>query len=213
MHSSVPLVVRDDDDVANALQKIGLTRDIVVEIALSAAAARADTLPVDPSSAPGQLSYIYGVRAIRLNLLKSGWRISRLGNVESTVNDELGVQLCFQNVDVACNEYKDPHAISGKGTASRGLVAAGQGELFAGVDGNDEEHIFGSTPTVWVICVAVDGFSVRAEVSCPKSFEGSQFEEFHQRVFVLDESFEPSAEPSKSVDEDADDFDVQISKK
>jgi len=160
------------------LRKIGLTRDIVIEIALSAAAARADSLPVDPSSAPGMLSYIYGVRAIRLHLLKLGWRESRQGNVESTVNDEIGVQLCFQNVDAACNDFKNPHAISGKGTASRSLVAAGQGELFGRATDSVEADVFGSTPTVWVICVSVEGFSVRAEVSCPKNFEGSQFENF-----------------------------------
>ncbi|MCO6414073.1 MAG: hypothetical protein J5I92_15145 [Thiogranum sp.] len=213
MPSQAPLIVRAAKDVAQSLENIGLTKDIVVEVALSAAAARADTLPVDPSSAPGMMSYIHGVRAIRLNLLTAGWRISRQGNVESTVNDEQGIQLCFQNVDVACDVNKIPHAISGKGTASRGLVAAGQGELFgeAGIDG--KVKVFGSTPTVWVICVSVHGFSVRAEVSCPTSFEGSQFEDFHQRIFVLDESFDPTLGRKNSAGEEADDFDVHISKK
>lgn len=213
MPNDAAFIVRDTQDIETTLNKIGLTRDIVVEVALSAAAARADTLSVDPSSAPGLLSYIYGVRAIRLNLLKAGWRMSRQGNVESTVNDALGVQLCFQNVDVACNDYKNPHAISGKGTASRTLVAAGQGELFASSSSEVKGKVFGSTPTVWVICVSVEGFSVRAEVSCPKTFEGSQFEEFHQRIFVLDESFEPTTERITTAGKDTDNFDVEISKK
>lgn len=208
-----PLIVRDTQDVETALSKIGLTREIVVEVALSAAAARADSLPVDPSSAPGMLSYIYGVRAIRMNLLKRGWRESRQGNVEATVNDEVGVQLCFQNVDVACNDFKKPHAISGKGTASRSLVAAGQGELFGSPTDITNAGVFGNTPTVWVICVSVEDFTVRAEVSCPKIFEGQQFEDFHQRIFVLDESFEPTIEPNGTTGESADDFDVEISKK
>ncbi len=209
-----PQIIREDQYVESALNKIGLTRDIVVKVALSAAAARADSLAVDPSNAPGMLSYIYGVRAIRLNLLKRGWRLSRQGSVESTVNDELGVQLCFQNVDVACNDFKNPHAISGKGTASRNLVAAGQGELFdiPSLESAVTDSL-GITPTVWLICVSVEGFSVRAEVSCPKSFEGSQFEDFHQRIFVLDESFELNTTPDVADDEDINDFDVEISKK
>lgn len=215
MPDIAPLIIRESQDVESALNSIGLSRDIVVEVALSAAAARADSLPVDPSSAPGMLSYIYGVRTIRLNLLKKGWRESRQGNVESTVNDELGVQLCFQNVDTACNDYKNPHAISGKGAASRSLVAAGQGELFELPSDESRVSLLGSTPTVWVICVSVDGFSVRAEVSCPKSFEGTQFEDFHRRIFVLDENFEPHTTRTgdDNGEEDIDDFDVEISKK
>jgi len=212
MPDIAPHIIRESRDVESALNRIGLTRDIVAEIALSAAAARAESLSVDPSSAPGILSYIHGVRAIRLNLLKRGWRESRQGNVESTVNDDLGVQICFQNVDIACNDYRKPNAISGKGTASRRLVAAGQGDLFEPPVDHLPVSFFGSTPTVWIICVSVEGFSVRAEVSCPKNFEGTQFEDFHQRIFVLDESFEPPIK-RESVDEDIDDFDVEITRK
>ncbi|AOU97766.1 hypothetical protein BI364_07135 [Acidihalobacter yilgarnensis] len=206
-------IVREPQDVDDALKQIGLTRDIVVEVALSAAAARADTLPVDPSLAPGMLSYIFGVRAIRMSLLKSGWRTSRQGNVESTVNDDLGVQLFFQNVDLACKESHDPQAVSGKGRASRHLVAAGQGELFGHPASNTTISALGCTPTVWVICVSVEDFSVRAEVSCPKTFQGPQFEEFHQRIFVLDESFEPTPKRLGDNEDGLDDFDVEISKK
>ena len=214
MPDNAPLIVRDPQNIETALSKIGLTREIVTNIALSAVAARADSLSVDPSSAPGMLSYIYGVRAIRMNLLKRGWRVSRQGNVESTVNDEIGIQLFFQNVDIACNHFKNPHAISGKGAASRSLVAAGQGELFGRSTDTFEADVFGRTPVVWVICVSVEGPSVRAEVSCPQIFEGVQFENFHQRIFVLDESFEPTIDRNNiTTDEDADDFDVEISKK
>ena len=118
MPDIAPHIIRESRDVESALNRIGLTRDIVAEIALSAAAARAESLSVDPSSAPGILSYIHGVRAIRLNLLKRGWRESRQGNVESTVNDDLGVQICFQNVDIACNDYRKPN---GNKTSKRKL--------------------------------------------------------------------------------------------
>ncbi len=213
MHSPDLVVVREPQDVDNALNQIGLTRDIVVEVALSAAAARADTLPVDPALAPGMLSYIYGVRAIRMSLLKKGWRISRQGNVESTVNDVLGIQLFFQNVDLACEESHDPQAVSGKGRASRDLVAAGQGELFGHPEGETAISALGCTPKVWVICVSVKGFSVRAEVSCPKAFQGAQFEAFHQRIFVLDENLEPTFQRHAINEDDLDDFDIEISKK
>ncbi|MDO8271258.1 MAG: hypothetical protein Q7U82_04955 [Gammaproteobacteria bacterium] len=211
MSVSSPVIIRNEEDVQGALQKIGLTREVVEKIAFSAAAARADTLPVDPSNAPGQLSYIYGVRAVRLSLLKEGWRVCRAGNVESTVNDKLGVRLCFQNVDAACNPFKNPHAISGKGNASRNLVAAGQGELFVNEEGLVGKPVIGSNPTVWVICVAVDDAHIRAEVSCPESFEGAQFENFHQRIFVVDQELTPITQ--KHDLEIEEEFDVAVSKK
>jgi hypothetical protein len=213
MLNTAPLIIHDTQDVETALSKIGLSRDIVVEIARSAAAARAESLPVDPSGTPGTLSYIYGVRALRLNLLKHGWRENRQGNVESTVNDEVNVQLFFQNVDVACNHFKNPRAISRKGAASRSLVEAGQYELFDQTNDVFKDEVFGKVPTVWVVCVSVEGFSVRAEVSCPKIFEGCQFEDFHQRIFVLDEEFEPTTDPHRDSDDGYEDFDVEISKK
>ena len=69
-------------------------------------------------------AYINGVRAIRMDLLPLGWRLSRTGNVEATVNDKLGIQICFQNVDIACTE-QNPQAISGKGAGSRKLIQNG----------------------------------------------------------------------------------------
>ena len=206
-------IVQSDTKVSDALKKIGLSKEFVRNVAMAAAAARAEAITVvDPSSAPGLLSYIYGVRAIRLNLLQQGWRVSRVGNVESTVNDELGIQLCFQNVDVACSETKIPYAISGKGSASRELVNAGQRDMFDYLNERSPSQ-YGSTPTVWVLCVAVDESSVRAEVSCPASFKGSQFEDFHPRIFVVDESFDLVPDHARLDTQDFDDFDVEISKK
>lgn len=206
-------IFNEADDVESQLKKIGLTRTIVQEVAFAAASARADSISVDPTNAPGLLSYIYGVRALRLQLLKNGWRQSRENNIESTVNDELGVQLCFQNVHTACSESKIPHAISGKGPGSRELVAAGQGDLFNDAPKEKKVSHLGEVPTVWVLCVASDGYSISAEVSCPTSFEGSQFDDFHCRIFVVNEDFD-GFEPSDLPENDyTDDIEIQISRK
>lgn len=185
-----PVVISEDFQVSHELRALGLTIDIVTSIARKAAAAKAEALEIDPSSTPGTLAYIKGVRAIRMELMPKGWRLSRTGNVESTVNDKLGIQLCFQNVDVACTE-RHPQAISGKGAGSRKLIQDGQAELF---DREAPEAVdaFGSAPTVWVVCVSTDGKKLRAEVSCPEAFEGNQFEGFSKRIWVVDEDMEPT---------------------
>lgn len=206
------VIVSAEWQVRRELRALGLTPEIVRNVAIASAGARTDAMPIDPCSAPGTFAYIHGVRSIRRQLLPNGWRISRVGNVESTVNDELGIQLCFQNVDRACGN-KDPEAISAKGSAARRLVHDGQFELFPRGD-KLVSKTFGSAPTVWMVCVSSDDDTVRAEVSCPASFEGGQFDGFVSRLFVVDESFGPQpGKENNSGDDDALDFDVPVTKK
>lgn len=192
MHKLKPVVVSEGFLVNQELRKLGLTAEIVATIARKAAFAKADALEIDPASTPGTLAYIMGVRAIRMALIAEGWRLSRTGNVESTVNDELGIQICFQNVDTACTEHY-PQAISGKGAGSRKLIQDGQAELFER-DAPVASDAIGCAPTVWVICVSTDSKKLRAEVSCPEAFEGNQFEGFSKRIWVVDEDLAPAPE-------------------
>ncbi|WP_202980239.1 hypothetical protein [Marinobacter fonticola] len=205
------IIVDDEIGVNQQLAAIGLSTELIRKVAFAAAAGRAESLRVDPVSAPGQLAYINGVREIRLGLEREGWRISREGNVEATVNHDLGIQLFFQNVDIACSN-RNPQAISKKGRASRDLVAAGQTDMFSELSGEVKKTVHGTVPAVWIVCVSSDGRSVKAEVSHPKRFEGPQFGDFHRRIFVVDENFEPGFNPNDDSDT-FDDFDVNISRK
>ena len=104
MLQPTPVVINDASHVRHELHALGLTNEIVTTVARKAAAAKAEALAIDPFNSPGLLAYIFGVRAVRTELIALGWRMSRAGNVESTVNDELGIQICFQNVDTACTD-------------------------------------------------------------------------------------------------------------
>ncbi|NRT55008.1 hypothetical protein [Sphaerotilus uruguayifluvii] len=207
------VVITEEGHVQQELRSLGLTVDIVTTIARKVGAAKAEALEIDPSSAPGMLAYIHGVRAIRMELIPQGWRMSRPGNVESTVNDTLGIQLCFQNVDVACSD-RPPQAISGKGGGSRKLICDGQTELF---DPNAPDAIdaIGSVPTVWFVCVSTDAKKLRAEVSCPEAFEGNQFEGFRKRIFVVDEDLDCIPGDISMSDDDGNpvEYEVRIVKK
>ena len=207
------VAVKEGFQVRRELRQLGLTPETVTTIARKAAAAKAEALEIDPSSTPGTLAYIFGVRAVRTALMALGWRMSRAGNVESTVNDELGIQICFQNVDFACTD-RHPQAISGKGAGSRKLIQEGQTELF---DREAPEAVdaFGSTPTVWVVCVSTDDKKLRAEVSCPEAFEGNQFEGFSKRIWVVDEDLAPSPDRIDRRDDDSGpgEHEVRIAKK
>ncbi len=179
-------------DVERELATLGLTVDFVKKVASQSRSAKMETLPIDPCNSPGTQAYMYGVRAIRRALLrKKGWRISRMGNVEATVNDKLGIQILFQNVDLACSLTHEPESVSGKGGGARQMIRSGnQGELFSN---NQPKHLgkIGCIPKVWLVCVSSNENTLKAEVSAPKDFEGEQFDGFSRRIFVIDESFEP----------------------
>lgn len=212
MAVQIDRVVADPRTVAQELAKLGLTPEIVRTVAERAAAARAEALDIDPRGSAGWDSYRHGHRALRLQL-RDGWRIDRTNNVESIVNDARGIQLIFQNVDRACG-LADPKAISERGAGCRNLVNGGQGVLFDG--GGAEIVPLGTRPTVWLVCVSADEFSMRAEVSCPESFEGNQFEGFSRRLLVVDEMYDtpkPLKRDDSGRDEGDDSLDVLVTKK
>ena len=208
------VIVKDPVEVRQALAAIGLTVEIVDRIADASATARADTMAVEPLNAPGTNAYNKGVASTRLNLMPLGWEMIHNSGIEPTVNYKLGLQIVFQNVDMACTD-SDPQAISGKGSGSRKLVYEGQQqkELFERVEGAVEQ-IRGAVPKVWLICVSTSGKKLRAEVSCPLLFEGNQFEGFSKRIFVVDRDYDPTPQVRSDVDDSGiDDFEVKIFKK
>lgn len=214
MQEATDHIIHEPWTVRRELAQLGIDSELVRAVAFAAAAARADTLPIDAASAPGSFAYFHGVRQKRLQLLRrDGWRPSNVDNIASTVNDELGVQFIFQNVDAACT-HKDPSPRSPKGPAARRLVSEGQGELFRRPEGAVPiRPVYGATPVVWLICVSSDDSSFQAEVSCPKIFDGNEYCGFTKRIWVINESFSP--DPTHRIDEDLPelDFDVVVTRK
>jgi hypothetical protein len=205
------VVVSEILDAEHEVSQFDLKLSTIQKVARAASAARASALDLDVSFAPGMLSHIYGNRQLRLELLPLGWRKGRSNNVESVINDELGIQIIFQNVDIACVIDYSPQAISGKGAASRKLVQDGlQAELWEipvdpPVNVDQAYSKRGVTPVVWMLCVSNDGNRLRAELSKPDKFEGDQFEDFSTRIFVLDE--ENGTDPDISIKPSSDDYD------
>lgn len=218
------VVISEPLDAEQEISQLGLKLKIAQKVARAASAARASALEIDVAFAPGMLSHIYGNRQLRLELLPLGWRKGRFNNVESVINDELGIQIIFQNVDLACSLSHSPQAISGKGAGARQLVQEGlQAELWEKpvnppTDDKQASSKHGVTPSVWMFCVSNDGKRLRAEVSKPDNFEGDQFEDFSKRIFVLDEESgtEPDIPIRPSTDDDGDagiDVEIKVAKR
>lgn len=206
-------IVSAPAEVADALGALGLDAKMVERIGMAAISARADTLRVDAAAAPGSFAYFYGVRQLRLELLRApgDWRMSREGNVESVVSDHLALQLIFQNVDRACDFAHEPQAISAKGAECRRQIAAGQGELFPRAARGRPVH--GAAPCVWVVCVEASVKHLRIELSCPRAFDGSRFHGFVQRIFVVAHDPSPIAPALTRTVAGSDTLDVVVNRK
>jgi len=208
-----PRIIEDMVEVESLLGQLGVSRASLEAIALKAAAARNESVSFDPVNAPGQLSYIYGTRALREELVPSGeWVPNRASNIESVFNSSLGIKIVFQNVDIAC-AMQCPKAISAKGQASKKLVDRASYSLFPELDRDFDCEVNAS---VWYFCVSASGERVRAELSRPKSIRDSdgQFDDFYERVFVLSRDAE-LVDSNEIVDtaEFDDGLDIQITRK
>jgi len=213
-------VINQPWNVRQALSAFGLSLESMQRIARASAAARAESLEIDPAFTPGMLSYIYGTRKLRLELLPLGWRVCRDSNVESVVSDEYGMQIQFQNVDLACDFGHTPQSVSNKGSAVRQQIEQGACQLnFPFYDKPDTvlqlpRKAGANGPMVWLLCVSVDGQHLRAELSQPNPFKAERIQSFGSRIFLLDEPTTPSVSTCPPEESDnALDFEIEVVRK
>jgi len=178
-------IIAESHEVASRLERLGLTMSELVGVVHQAVAAKAAFVLNHPLNAAGQLSYIYGTGAVRDVLRVKGWQIDRTGNIEATYDPKTGIKIVFQNADSACDDSRDPRAISDKGPAASKAVDQGQHSLFPEYDVEDEAKRKKDNAALWYLFVHIDGDDVRAELSFPKRIEDGQFKGFNERIYIV----------------------------
>nr|AWM02470.1 hypothetical protein CIT40_22185 [Bradyrhizobium amphicarpaeae] len=207
-------VVSQDYEVELRLNQFGLTASELISVVHQAVAARAGFVLNHPLNAAGQLSYIYGTGAVRDTLRVKGWEIDRTGNIESTYNPTTGMKIVFQNADSACDDGRDPKAISDKGPAASKAVTLGQYSLFPEYEKEDEEQRKKENAALWYLFVYVNGDDVRAELSFPKRIEDGQFKGFNERIYIIKPGEWASMMPKVDDGElPAQDFEINVTRK
>lgn len=186
-----------EHEVDQKLASFDITRQELIDVARQTLAARADAIDLDARIMPGMLSYLFGTRHLRIAFLSKGWRIDRTENVESIVNDKLGIKIIFQNVDQACSEHHSPQATSAKGPAATRMIEGSQGELFEPSAAPEAIRPFESPATaphrretestaiLWCFCMSFVGDNVSVELSRPSSIIGNNFAPFLERIFIV----------------------------
>jgi hypothetical protein len=175
-------IVSQDYEVGSRLDPLGLSASELIGIVHQAVAAKANFVLNHPLNAAGQLSYIYGTGALR-DALRT--KVDRTGNIEATYNPQTGMKIVFQNADSACEDDRDPKAISDKGPAAIKAVDIGQVSLFPEFDIEDQEKRKRENAALWYLFVYINGDDVRAELSFPKRIEDGQFKGFNERIYII----------------------------
>jgi hypothetical protein len=208
-------IVAQDYEVASRLDQLGLSAPELIGVVHQAVAAKAGFVLNHPANAAGQLSYIYGTGALRDVLRPKGWQIDRTGNIEATLDPKTGIKIVFQNADSACDDGRDPKAISGKGPAARRAVDLGQRNLFPEYEAEDREKHLRENAALWYLLVYINGDDVRAELSFPKRIEDGQFKGFNERIYIIKAGEWASMMPPVADDDEgpAQDFEINVTRK
>lgn len=176
----------EDWDIDTRLAEFsGVTRTELYQVVREVVGARADAGLDDPLAAAGLFAYILGTRHKRALFRSKGWVADRRENIEATCHPDGHLKIAYQSVDVACDIFHTPQAISGKGNGAERVI--GQGSLFS-----DEEIAALRLQSVshppigmWFFCISVDGDDVRAELSKASGVAGGNFKPFDERIFIL----------------------------
>jgi len=200
-------------DAERRLADFGLVRAQILAIRDAARGATEDASPLMPLNAPGTLGYIYGVEALRGNVLNDEWVIDRTLGVEAVINHSIGVRIGFQNVDVACDPVMPPMPRSEKGSGTARLCRLSLFDYYGVVLETDADRLpredvedpHGNQVITYFVMVGEDG---SVELSCPV-IAAKKYSDFLERIFIERpaDDWETRIEPNVGP---ADDFDVPV---
>lgn len=225
------IIVSRPIEIANELERIGLTGEQVLEIIHAMAGAKADATENDPPGAGGWSAWRMGIRRSREVTIHDkrfpDWERDETGQVSSVINREIGVRLLVANTDDGTGidaQDRYPQNRSKKGAATDRLVQSNQGSFFEWLEESSNVVVFPTSAepqgmVSWYVCVYTGGEEVRAEVSCPIGIEAGFFTGFHKRIIILGEG-DAGIDPVKSKRPEGDrpdgeviDFDISVTRK
>lgn len=202
-------VLAEEFEVTPRLGQLGVTKNELLEVVRAAVGARRNATPFHPLSAGGLLAYLAGTEHLRRVFLPQGWQICRRDNIESIFHPEIGIKIVYQNADRAGDPIGDPVAASKKGAGAARAVELGQYELFPEIREREVAEVSAAT---WYLFVYAEGSDIRAEMSCPIAINDDQFDQFHERILLVQkgdwENPDPLADDVPPVD-----FEVPVSRK
>lgn len=187
-------IYKEDSDVNLKLAlSFGVTKAELLKVVQEAANAWYSCSDNDPLTCRGITSWQYGVRFLRELFLSKepDWIKKNEKNVPMIENPNRKLRITFQNVNMACDPMTPPRLLHKKGNFSEHLINNAQYDLF---DHNQKVGISDGYQ-IWYLCSSIQRYNnlldVRAELSRPGPLLNGQFNEFRERIFILQKSDEP----------------------
>lgn len=215
---------KDPVEVANRLDELLTSREMMLEVIEAVAAARAECTDNDPFGARGWRGWQMGTRRLReLHVGVGDWAKDDADQVPSIVSERAGVRIVVCNTDDGTSiETRRPQNSSKKGASTERAVDHNQMSLFDLLPDSDASVVRfrkDDAPRIrgmltYYLCVHAEGDERRAELSCPRSFEGGFFgEDFYERILILGGDAGPTDAVRRKSDDDDGEFDIPVTRK
>lgn len=186
------ILLTDPIEVGNRLEELGVSRAILMSGIDAMVGARASCTLNDPPSAPGYMSWSYGTRRMREELIPFGWERSEEGQLSSVYNPKLNIKIVVCNTDEGTGMAdRTPAQRSKKGLATEMAVYGNQvlvqQNFMPALESTMSlvRPVADDQPVSWYLCVCDMGNVVRAELSCPVSIEDGYFTGFVERIVLI----------------------------
>lgn len=197
-------VLKEPWDVDRRLSEMGLRRDRLLTVRTVAISEAANATPNHCANAPGTFAYQHGTWALRDQHVGDDWKADRTDGVEAILNKALGIRVIFTNVNIACDDEREPKPRSTKGPGSERVC---MGNLFGDLPRyapRQRDEI-----ATYYLMVDENGAAelTRAVVS------GGTFSSYIQRIYLSDGSDLTTDKLPLDNDDAVTDFDPQVVRK
>jgi len=189
------LIYAKPHDVRRRLFELGLTIEIVQEVARAAQLAKTNCSPNDPPTFPGMAGWAHATRHLRELLSPAGWRKDDPSNFSMTINDERRLYIVVATGDDFAGREgaDDPRTKAPKGQWTEEAVSNNQQlELFPD---SIPEHIRMRSETAgytaWYLLIVVTADDIRAELSRPLDMVGGKIAVWAERIILPPFDFGP----------------------
>jgi hypothetical protein len=175
-------------EVRQRLDALGLTPEVLYEVARAHRLARTNCTPNDPPILPGFLAWAHANRKLRELLIPLGWRKDDPGNFSMTISDEKRLYLVIATGDRFTGRLADadPQTKNPKGVRTAEAVKANrQLDLFPWTIPEEAKKAAETAYyQAWWLLIDADPDASYIELSCPHEMNGGQIVDWAERIIL-----------------------------